>query len=137
MPTQTDTQTRMKFSEFVDLLLATLYSQEEQTPGTGGGQYVDLNALSRQFKQPVPFRWVFDAAKVLESRGLVRCVFTMRGVLAQLTGEGRLYVEEEHGTGIIKKFHEIPQNFVVISGTGNQIVVGGDQTEIHQSIVEE
>jgi hypothetical protein len=131
------TETKMRFSEFVDLLLATLYRQEEQTPGTGPGQYIDLNALSRQFKEPVPFQWVFDAAKVLESRALVRCMFTMRGVLAQLTGEGRLYVEEDHGTGIIKQFKELPQNFVVVSGTGNQVVVGGNQTEVHQSIEQE
>jgi hypothetical protein len=123
---------RMKFSEFVDLLLARLYDLDQESPG--GKVYFDLNAAARQLIVPVPPGWVFDAGKVLESRGLAQCVFTLGGGChAVLTGEGRLYVEEERGTGIIHKFHESPQNYVVVSGSSNQVVVGGSQSGVTQT----
>lgn len=123
---------KMKFSEFVDLLLAALY-EFEQKPG-GAEEYFDLNRIAQQLTEPVPAQWVFDAAKVLEARRLTRCVFTFGAIYGQLTGEGRLYVEEEKGTGIIKKYHETPGNFVVITGDGNQVVVGGRQGTISQVV---
>lgn len=119
--------TKMKFGEFVDLLLARLY-ELEQSEG-GNFEYFDLEAIARELREPVPPQWVFDAANVLEARMLASCAVSFEGASAHLTGQGRLYVEEEKGTGIIRKFHEAPQNFVVVSGTGNQVnVAGGTQS---------
>ena len=43
---------------------------------------------------------------------------------ARLTGEGRLYVEEERGTGIIHEYHQAPAQFISVSGTANQVLIG-------------
>ena len=122
------TGTKMKFSEFIDLLLAQLYALEDADGNSD--RFHDLFSIARQLKDPVPPSWVFDAGKVLEAQGLARCVFAMGGVCsAQLTGEGRLFVEQEKGTGVIKRFHESPQNYykIHVSGDGNQGNVGGNQ----------
>lgn len=123
----------LSFSQFIDLLLARLY-ELEQSQGVAG-DYVDLNAIARQLTKPVPAQWTFDAGKVLESRGLANCIFALGGVcLAQLTGEGRLFVEENRGTGIIPQYKEAPQNFyVTIEGNQNQVAVGHGQ-QISQEI---
>lgn len=112
--------TPIKFSEFLDLLLASLHQLEAHE---GAGKYFDLNKLAQMFTEKPPAQWVFDAAKVLESRKLCRCVFTFGAIYAQLTGEGRLYVEEEGGSGIIQKFHQQPTQYLLV-GNQNQIVVG-------------
>ncbi len=126
------TQNKLKFSEFIDLILARLYELEQTE---GGGSFFDLNAIAKELKEAPPQQWVFDAGKVLESRGLAQVVFTMGGGChAMLAGEGRLFVEQEQGTGIIKQYHQAPQNYVVIRGSGNQVVVGGDQGTITQSM---
>lgn len=111
----------MKFSEYVDLLLAALYRLEQEQGG--GGEYFDLNQISLLFTKKVPRPWVFDAAKVLEARCLARCVFTFGAIYAQLTGEGRIYVEEEKGTGIVKQFHFAPGDFLDLSAESKQLVV--------------
>jgi hypothetical protein len=130
------TATKMKFSEFVDLLLARLYELEQQSQT--GNEYLDLNEIARQLVSPIPSGWVFDAGKVLESRNLAQCVFTLGGGChAMLTGEGRIYVEEERGTGIIRQFHQSPQNYVVVSGSSNQVVVGDSQSGVTQTLTVE
>jgi hypothetical protein len=48
------TDTKMKFSEFIDLLLARLYDLE-QTEG-GPGRFFDLNAIAQELKPRVPFQ---------------------------------------------------------------------------------
>jgi hypothetical protein len=112
----------MKFSEFIDLLLVRLYDLERQG---GAGTLFDLNEIVRALSVNVPPQWVFDAGKVLESRGWAEVLFTFGGGChARLTGEGRLYVEEERGTGIIKRYRAAPTQFINVSGTGNQVVVG-------------
>ena len=65
-------------------------------------------------------------------------LITFGGVTAQLTGEGRAYVEEERGTGIIRRYHESPHIFVQnvnIRGDNNQTVVGSSQSGVTQSQV--
>jgi hypothetical protein len=117
--------TKLKFSQFVDLLLARLYELEQESPAT---EFYDLDSIARDLKDPVPDGWVFDAGKVLQSRGLVDCIFTLGGAQARLTGEGRLFVEEDQGTGIIPEYKSAPEHFVQhvsVSGHGNQVVVGG------------
>ena len=125
-----------KFSEFIDLLLARLYDLERQS---GPGTLFDLNVLARELNVNVPLQWVFDAGKVLESRGWAEVLFTFGGGChARLTGEGRLYVEEERGTGIIKRYRAAPAQFITVSGTGNQVIVGNPKGSVSQvSTVEE
>ena len=111
-----------KFSEFIDLLLARLYDLERQS---GPGTLFDLNVLARELNVNVPLQWVFDAGKVLESRGWAEVLFTFGGGChARLTGEGRLYVEEERGTGIIWRYHAAPAQFINASGAGSRVVAG-------------
>ena len=124
----------LKFSRFVDLMMARLYELERDKPG----EYIPLQWINQQLAAPSPQSWVFDAGKVLESRGLARCIFTLGGCQAQLTGEGRMFVEEEQGSGVIKEYHERPETFIVnVSGSGNQVSVGGNQSGINQTMTVE
>jgi hypothetical protein len=118
-----------KFTEFVDLLLVKLYDLD-QTQGSDG--FFDLDALAKQIKGDVPTGWVFDAAKVLDTRALADCMITFGGAHAKISGEGRLYVEE--GRGITKSAQEAPDSYYVnVNGSDNQIVVGHSQSDIRQN----
>jgi hypothetical protein len=120
------TRATLKFGQFIDLLMARLLDREQEAPS---GALVDLNEVARDLNVSVPDQWIFDAGKVLESRGWAQVLFTMGGgCRARLTGEGRLYVEEERGTGIIREYHEAPAQFISVSGTGNQLTVGSTVT---------
>ncbi len=128
------TATKLTFSRFIDLLLAAVYEADAEADG----DYIDLNAIARQIKDPFPETWVIDAAKVLQSRGLLDCVFTFGSVHARLTGEGRLFIEEDRGTGIIREYKQNPERFiqnVSISGSNNRVMLGqarGDVTQEQQ-----
>lgn len=120
----------MKFSEFIELILARLYDLERNA---ADGVLFDVNAIAKDLKESVPTHWVFDAGKVLESRGWAQVALTFGGGChARLTGEGRLYVEEERGTGIIHRYRQAPTQFVTVSGTGNQVVLGNTGGSISQ-----
>ena len=121
-----------KFSEFIDLLLARLHELERDgRPGV----LFDLNAVARELKVKVPPQWVFDAGKILESRGWAQVAFTFGGgCQARLTGGGRLYVEEERGTGIIPRYREAPGQFVSVSGVGGQVLVGSLTGSVSQAV---
>jgi hypothetical protein len=115
---------RMKFSEFVDALLVRLYELDRDALDAG---FFNLDEVARQFIDAVPRGWVFDAAKVFENRGFARCLFTYGGVSAELTGEGRLYVEE--GRGTTKQIQQHPDNyFITVAGNNNQVVAGAGNT---------
>jgi hypothetical protein len=115
----------LKFSEFMELLLARLYDMERSTRSM---EYFDLNDAAQSLNVTVPKDWVFDAARVLEGRGLADTILTLGGgAHARLSGEGRLFVEEQRGTGIITKYHENPTPYVVVAGNQNQVGVGGEQ----------
>jgi hypothetical protein len=109
-----------KFTEFIDLLVTKLYDAERQ----GEKAYVDLDAIARQIHGEVPPDWVFEAAKVLETRQLAHCTINSRGIFAKITGEGMLYVEE--GRGITRKIQEAPSHYyVTINGNGNVVAGHG------------
>lgn len=113
----------LTFSEFVELILASLYDfdREKKTEG-----YIDLNLLAQRFRERPTLQWIWDAGKVLQSRMLADCIFAIGGgAWARITGNGRLYVEEQRGSGLIKKYRQHPDNYVVVSGDNNQVVVGG------------
>lgn len=122
----------LKFSEFIDLVLARLHELERDgSPGV----LFDLNVVVRGLKVKAPPQWVFDAGKILESRGWAQVAFTFGGgCQARLTGEGRLYVEEGRGTGIIPKYREAPGEFVSESGMGNQVLDGGPTGAVSQAV---
>jgi hypothetical protein len=124
---------RMKFAEFVDLLLMRLYEADQKSGSTS----VDLNALVQDLKEPVPEDWTRDAAKILNSRGLADCMFTFGAVHGSLTGAGRLFVEEDRGTGIIPQYKQSPDRFVhvVVSGSNHNVNlnVGGNSAAVTQS----
>jgi hypothetical protein len=116
------TSSALKFGQFVDLMMARLLERERETPS---GVLLDLNEVARELKVSVPDQWIFDAGKVMDGRGWAQVAFTFGGGChARLTGEGRLYVEEERGTGIIRDYHEAPAQFISVSGTGNQVIAG-------------
>jgi hypothetical protein len=123
----------MKFSEFIDFLLIQLYELEKER---GAGRYFSLNAIAKELKEEVPVAWIRDAGKVLESRLLANCAFMIGGnVQAQLSGEGRLWVEE--GKGSVPRITEEMKKLVTVNVTGsnNQVVVaGGDQSGTTQTL---
>ena len=126
------TQSALKFGQFIDLLMARLLEREYEARS---GALVDLNAVAREIKIEVPDQWIFDAGKVLESRGWAQVLFTMGGGChARLTGEGRLYVEEERGTGIIREYHRAPAQFISVSGTANQVIVGDTSGSVSHAV---
>lgn len=125
-------QTSLKFGQFLDLLMARLVERQTEAPA---GTLIDLNQVARDLKVEVPDQWVFDAGKVLESRGWAQVLFTFGGGChARLTGEGRLYVEEERGTGIIHEYHQAPDRFVSVSGTNNQVIIGSTIGTVSQTV---
>jgi hypothetical protein len=127
--------TRLKFREFVDLLLARLYEREQRREeGDEGGSFFELNEIAQEFKTSIPEDWVFDAGKVLESRGLAEVHYFMGGgCIGRLTGEGRMYVEEERGTGLISNYRRDPSQFVMVVGDNNQLAVTRDAGAISQT----
>ncbi len=82
-----------KFTEFVDLLLVALYEADQ----SDGGNDQNLGELAMMIKGDVPLDWVFDAAKVLDNRGLADVIFSFGATHAKISGQGRLYVEAEQG----------------------------------------
>lgn len=123
-------RTKLQFSEFIDLLLARLYELER----LHGGGFVDLNAANHQLKQPAPTQWVFDAGKVLETRDFARCIFAFGGrCLAELTGNGRLFVEQQQKRpGIIRVYFKNPKKFRVSNGTSREGGLPSDAGNIQE-----
>lgn len=126
--------TKFKFSEFVDLLLVRLYDLDQEH----GDRFSDLNALANDIDGHVPRNWAFDAGKVMDTRGWADCLFTFGGVSAQITGEGRLYVESRQGlTGrALDHREEFFRPSVVVTGSHNQVVVGSQNTASQEAVVE-
>jgi len=127
------TSIKLKFSQFIDLLLARLYEAQRQNPDG----MVDLNEIAADLRESVPDDWVVDAAKVMQARGLADCIISYGACHARLTGEGMLFVEEDRGSGIIRQYRQEPAQFfqhVHVSGSGHhQVIVGSSQTGITQS----
>jgi uncharacterized protein (UPF0147 family) len=124
---------KFKFSEFVDLLIVKLYEAEREQDSSA---FVNLDMLAQQINDDIPSDWVFDAAKVLETRALANCTFNSMGTFAKISGEGRLYVEE--GRGITKEVQRAPSNYyVTVNGDQNNVVTAQDASNIQQKTVSE
>jgi hypothetical protein len=118
-----------KFSELIDLLIVMLYEADRQQENPS---FVSLDALAQQIKGEIPSEWVFDAAKVLQSRMLADCTFNSMGTYAKISGEGRLYVEE--GRGITREAQQSPANFyVTVNGDNSNILVAQNATDVRQA----
>jgi hypothetical protein len=80
---------------------------------------------------------VVDAAKVIQARGLALCMINSRGSFGRLTGEGRIFVDQGKGTGIISEYRRAPEQFVqnvnISGGAGNNYAVGSDLADVRQS----
>ncbi len=85
----------MTFREFVEYLLWSLYVRERAHPEAGGA-FFDLSESIAALDDAVAPQWLYDATRVLETRGLVRPILALGGyAAAALTGEGRLEVEDD------------------------------------------
>ncbi len=124
----------LTFTGFTELLLARLHEAEKTE---GEMVFINLRPLAAGLKADVSDGWVRQAATYLHNQGLIHQVQGIGGaegaVQAMLTPEGRLFVEREEGTGLIRRYHENPTNYVVVSGSGNQIVVG-NQGDVSQTM---
>jgi hypothetical protein len=115
----------LRFRDFIDLVLARMY-ENDQAKGTHN-DFVSMDELARELKDPIPESWPYDALIELERQGLVNAMKVMgSNGFGIITGKGRLYVEEQErqGESIIHDYRTHPGNFVVVSGTGHQVAVG-------------
>jgi hypothetical protein len=85
----------VSFAKLVDYLLWSVYVREQAHPEAAGA-FFDLRESAKVLDEPPPPQLVYDAARVLETQGLIRAIFALGGyAAAALTGEGRLKVERE------------------------------------------
>jgi len=113
----------LRFGDFVDFVLARLYELDN-------GEFVDVNEVAAELLKPVPDMWPYDAAKLLADRGLVHEAIAMGKPDAMINGAGRLFVEEQErlSGSTINEYRSQPSHFVIVAGTGNQVVVGSEGT---------
>lgn len=99
----------MTNTELAELFLTTVFDRAE---AGGHNTLVELNKVAETFGIKDDMR-VHNLAKSLESRGLIRAEYTNIGPLAQITGDGAIFVERGGDTGIIKRYRENPGSLVV------------------------
>lgn len=125
---------KLSFSDLVNLLLVQLYELDQEHPG----EFFDLNDINRRLKSPCEDTWLLDAGNVLASRGLIQEAFTFGALDAQITGEGRLLVEQRRsqpGT-VEKQYYDDPQGFVVtVTGNQNVVAVASGGSDVRQRAV--
>ena len=111
----------LSFSAFLELVLVRVAEADRVEPG----EYHDLFELVEFLRLEVDDEWVYDAAKILDDRGLVTWLKVHgRPTNVRLTGEGRLYVERGGDTGVIRQYERQPSLFVVnITGEGHNVAV--------------
>jgi hypothetical protein len=121
----------LNFSEFIAILLTRLYELEKNHKLTG---FINLSMVAKELNIEIHPNWIFDAGKLLESRGLTTNVYSMGGnVSSKLTGEGRMYVENgrKEENNIIAQYYSSPSNFI-IKGDNNQVSISGNKSSITQ-----
>jgi hypothetical protein len=117
---------QLTFTRFTDLVLARLY-EAEQREGRSGVLF-DVAELVSDVIPLVPDDWAWQAAQYLKDHGLANGALSMGGSAHMaLTGDGRVYVERDQGTGLISDYMQGDQ-VVFILGDGNQVAVGHGQT---------
>lgn len=92
---------------------------------SGTHQFADVGQLAGELREPVDPHWPQQAADALVQDGLAEDARLDQVSGAAITGRGRLYVgEREHKTTILEDYRSHPANFVIVSGSGNQVAVG-------------
>jgi hypothetical protein len=115
----------LTFTRFTDLLLARTYEREQRD---GSAIFFPVSELMKDLTPYVDSAWLWQSAQFLEGRNLVQAVLPTSGnAQVFLTAEGRLFVEDERGTGLIGQYRQQDQVVLVI-GDGNQVAVGHGQT---------
>jgi hypothetical protein len=115
----------LTFARFTDLLLARTYEREKRD---GPAIFFPVSELIGDLVPHVDPVWLWQSAQLLESRNLVQAAIPLSGdAQVFLTAEGRLFVEDEQGTGVIGRYRQQDQVVLVI-GDGNQVAVGHGQT---------
>jgi len=111
---------RLRFTDFVDIVLARLYELDN-----GEGEFRDTREIAAQLKESVPDWWPDEAVKVLNDRGYVDAALAFGSAEAVITGAGRIAVEEQERdrSSTIHEYIAHPANFVLVTGSGNQVVV--------------
>lgn len=115
----------LTFNRFTELVLARAYEAEQRT-----GRAMQDHAVSELVGDipGVPTFWGLQAAEYLRDQRLVEGFFgDMGDPHIHLTGEGRVFVEQEKGTGLIRDYRRQDQ-VVVVMGDGNQVAVGHGQS---------
>lgn len=114
----------LTFTTFTDLVLVRVHDEERKE---GTNQFFDVHELVSDVPGVQP-GWAQQAVELLGQQGLVHPVVAFGDTAqAALTPKGRMYVENEDGTGLIARYHS--RQLVVVAGDGNQVVVAGrDQT---------
>jgi hypothetical protein len=100
----------MTNTQLTELLLARLYELAESQ---GHFEMQSLNEIALEFGV-TDMGKVFNLAKALEGRGLIKGSFTSGPTSkALITGEGVLFVERGGDTGIMQNYRENPKSFTV------------------------
>jgi len=116
---------RLTFTRYTDLVLARLYEAEERAVA-GRQQVLDVAEVMSDLADVVPEDWAWDAAKYIVDQGLGHDFLAMGSATTALTPAGRVFVENERGTGIIGEYRRSDQ-LVVVLGDANQVAVGHGQ----------
>jgi len=99
----------MTNTELAELLLTTVFDTAEKE---GHDTLVPLVEVAQKFGIKDDMK-VHNLAKFLESRDLIRPLYTNVGPLARITGEGAIFIERGGDTGIIRKYRNEPSSFIV------------------------
>jgi hypothetical protein len=114
----------LTFTKFAELVLARTAEWEKQH---GSSNLFPVRELMADLVPSVDEHWPWQAADVLQKRGLVKAIIPFGGdAQVMLTPEGRIFVEQEQ-TALIRDYRNSPQ-VVVTVGDGNQVAVGHGQT---------
>ena len=98
----------MNFAESVAALLARAYH-------VCGAGPLSVNFTTLGAELGMNRELVVEATRVLERRGLIACHRdTGRTCRGNITGEGRILVEGDSGTGPMRRYRESPPSFLVV-----------------------
>jgi hypothetical protein len=115
----------MNFTRFAELVLTRLYDAAKGR--RGNSEFIPVEELVPDVLPHVDPEWQWQVAQHLAQQGLA---LAARDDLV-ITPAGRVYVEREQGSGLIREYRRQEQ-IVIVLGDGNQVAVGHGQT-VHQA----
>lgn len=130
----------MTTTELAELFLVFLYKKAEEE---GYDKIHSFNDFARELGID-DLGKIRNAATVLKDRGLIQNVIYAVGgnIAAAISGEGSLFVERGGDTGVIKRFKENPENYIininqstVFHGNVAQSTVTTHSRDVSQSII--